>query len=287
MIRQRGFIALYALLSLALLLGLAVLALAHWDGLVQRERRLGAEAASQRIAYGFIQEQLLSEMEATPRPWVPALAGEGLYEGTKIMWRRIPIDGRWRAGARPWTPDFLDAMERLGADKNSLMQWNGWLQSRQSSLNPQVVGRSDLITDPRYLGSLFESTGLARAWGTPERLWTIDPDGSLGRLNLFGADPRVVSALAGIPESRVQAFQSLADKGELDPSSAIGYWRFDEWQALSRWFYVRPFSEEQWEVTVWYPGVRDPSLTRWRISRDDGTPGNPWFRIQSWSLDQW
>ena len=285
--KEKGFIALYALLSLAFLLTVAVLVMAHWDGANQRRRQQGGEAQAQRVAAAFIEERLAQEWTATPRPWVPALRGEQAYGSANLRWHRLPVEGRWRAGGRPWTPEWCELWNHLGAHPDRSNFWQGWLQQRQAAVLSAALGRGDLIMDRGFLQRVFEDMGLAARWTSADRLWTGDEAGALNRLNLLGADAEVLSVLSGVPKERIEGFQALADKGFQDAAAAQGYWRFDEQQALDRWAGVRPFSVAFWEVEVALPTLRQPVLTTWRVSQDDATPGNPWFRVQPWSREQW
>jgi hypothetical protein len=284
---ERGFIALYALLSLAFLVGVAVLAMAHWDGMLQSMRRHGGQAQAQRLAYAFIQERLTQEWMTTPRPWVPPSRGEQPYGDAFLRWSRTPLDGKWRAGARPWTPEWREAWGRLGARPDRLAYWGAWLEQRQALLAQAAYGSVDVVTDAGFLGGLFSDLGMASRWATPGRLWTTDQAGALMRVNLLGCDAEAMSILSGVDKCRMEAFLAQAGLGFQDSSSAMGYWRFDEWQALERWATIRPFTEAQWEVEVKLPTLSEPIPTRWRVSQEDTAPGNPWFRVQPRSPEAW
>ncbi len=285
--RESGFIALHALLSLAFLVAVAVLVLAHWDGINQRYRQQGGEAQAQRLAAAFIEERLAQEWVASPRPWIPALRGEQAYGAATLRWRRLPVEGRWRAGARPWTPEWREAWDRLGASPERTARWQGWLEQRQAAVLGAALGRGDLVQDRRFLQGIFRDLGLEARWTSADRLWTGDEGGSLQRLNLLGADPEVLSKVSGVAQARIEAFQAAAERGLREAGEAQGFWRFDEAQALERWASARPFSTAFWEVEVALPTLRQPVLTRWRVNLDEGSPGNPWFRLQPWSREQW
>lgn len=287
LIIERGFIALYALLSLAFMVGMAVLVMAHWDGINQRLRQQGGEAQAQRVAAAFIEERLAMEWASTPRPWIPALRGEQAYGAAVVTWRRIPLEGRWRAGARPWMPEWREAWDRLGARPERSTHWQGWMERRQAQVLNAALGRGDLVMDRRYLGGIFEDLGLAYHWQRADRLWTTDEGGALNRLNLLGADAEALALLSGVAKERIAQFQTLAGSGFADAGAAHGYWRFDEQQALERWASVRPFSVALFEVEVALPTLKQPISTSWRVSQEDGTPGNPWFRVQPWSRELW
>lgn len=286
--RDSGFIALYAVLTLATLLGVVALVLAHWQGGIQRDRRMGGTALAERVALGFIHRQLAEERQQTPRPWIPSIRGEArLEDGSGIRWERIPLESRWRAGARPWTPEWEARLIRLGADPEGVQRWKSWMDGRLAQRDPALGIRGDLIQDRGFLARVFAELGLQARWGEPERFWTLDEGGSLGRLNLLATDPDILEALSGVAAQRIREVQSLAASGVPDPAAASAFWRFEEQQALEPLGSIRPFRECRWRVEVSLLNLRDPIVTLWRVSLEEGTPGNPWFRVRPLSLEAW
>jgi hypothetical protein len=284
---QRGFIALYAIVTLAFLLGLVVLVLARWEGYVRARRIEGATAQADRMARTLIHRQMLADAVRTPRLWIPPLAGEEQIGGMRLTWSRLPLEGRWRMGARPWRPEWIQAWEGLGAKPDRLEVWRSWLEARLAGRDPSLGIRGDLIQDPTFAARIFDDTGLGIRWNVPQRLWTLDESGAMNRLNLVGVDPELASALTGVSLERIMAFQAVAQEGLPDAAAAQAFWRFDEWQALEPWMTPRPFSTALWTLQVHVPSLREPIVTRWRVSTDESSPGNPWFVARPWPRELW
>lgn len=285
---ERGFVALYAILTLAALLGVAALVIVHWQGGIDRDRARGGKALAERVALDFIHRRLAEERQQVPRPWVSATRGEArLEDGSEVHWERIPLESRWRAGARPWVPEWDGRLIRLGASDEAVLRWKSWMNARMAQRDSALGVRGDLVQDRAFLAAIFADLGLQARWGGPERIWTADEGGSLGRLNVLGADPEMLEALTGVPALRIREVQSLAAPGVPDAAAAAGFWRFEEQQALEPVATLRPFSECRWRVDVRIPNLRGSINTQWRVSLEDGTPGNPWFRIRPISSEVW
>lgn len=285
---QKGFIALYALLSLAFLVAVVVLVMAHWSGVIQTHRRKGGLAQAQRVAHAFIHRKLLEDRLRVPRYWIAPMKGEALgEEGARIQWRLHPLDGRWRVGARPWNPEWQSYWERLGARPEAVHAWQIWMEARRNGRDPASGIRGDLVTDPAFAQQIFEGLGLQARWGVPGRMWTLDEGGALSRLNFLGSDPEVLAVLSGVPKERLEEIQNQAAAGLPDASAAQALWRFDEQQAVEPLASIRPFGESLWTVELRLPALKEPILTRWRVSQEEGTPGNPWFKVRPAMEEAW
>lgn len=286
--RQRGFIALFAVVSLAVLVGVVTLVLVIGSGQVQRLRRAGGEAQALRAAQEILTRQLMEDRLRQPRLWIPPTRGMAILgDGTVVRWWRRPLDARWRAGARPWHEAETSRWIQLGAEPQRVMAWSQWLEARAMHRDPSLGLKGDLITDQAFLGALFRDLGLeARGW-SGEQIWTTEEGGSLGRLNLVGADAAVLSRLSGVPKVRIEAVQESLAQGISDPASALSLWSYQEGQALEPWAVVKPFSEARWTVEVQLPTLKDPILMAWRSSFEEGPPGNPWFQLRPLSMEQW
>lgn len=285
---QGGFIALYAVLTLLVLVGVVALVLAHSSGIMGIQRAEGGKAQADRLAYGFISRQLTVERLQVPHAWTPALQGSWTDEsGATLAWTRRPVESRWRAGARPWTPEFQDRLLRLGADPSAVRRWSDWLQDRQLRRDPALGFRGDLVGDPEFLRRIFRDLGLEDRWRSADRIWTLDEGGAMGPLNLLGADPEVVGTLTGLDPARIRQIQARASQGLPDAGAAQSLLDFSESQALAPVASLRAFSEAEWVVEVHLPSLKEPIFTRWRSSLDEGTPGNPWFAIREWGGAAW
>lgn len=284
---QRGFIALWAVLTLAFLAGVVTLVLARWDRHVTALRREGGLARAERLAHALIQRRMFEDATRIPRMWIPPLAGKDEVEGITLTWTRIPLDGRWRVGARPWRPDWIQAWRALGGDADRLETWRAWLETRWATRDPRLSSPGDLIQDRDYAARIFRETGLEARWGAAQRLWTLDEGGSLDRLNLLGVDAEVALALTGVSRARIEAFQAQAREGIHDAASAQAFWSFDEGQALQPWLATRPSDTSLWILEVRLPSLPEPVVTRWRVSTDESTPGNPWFHARPWPMELW
>ena len=284
---QRGGIALIALLTLAALVGVVTYVLVVAEGQVQRWRRMGGEAQARRAAYAVISRQLVAERIQQPRAWIPPLVGEGrTEEGIQVRWRREPVEGRWRVGHRIWQEAELERWRRLGADPAACDRWAGWLEARAAQRDP-AMGARELVTDRVFLASCFQDLGLARPGRSVDRVWTVDEAGAVGRLNLLGAEASVLADLSGLPAARVLEVQGRLEGGVSDPSELAGLWSFVEGQAVEPWASIRPFPVALWTAEVHLPTLKEPIWVRLRSSGEDGTPGNPWFQLRPWSMEQW
>lgn len=286
--RQQGFIALFALLSLAVLVGVVTFVLVVGGGRIQRLRRSGGEAQALRAAQEVISRQLIAERLRQPRWWIPPTAGSGaLPDGTQVRWWRCALESRWRPAARPWQDMELSRWTQMGASAEATQRWAKWLVDRQVARDPGLGVKGDLITDRAFLIRMFQDLGIESSGLMVDRVWTADTGGSLGRLNLIGADPEVLSRLSGVPRLRIEAAQSALTHGVEDPSAVVQIWSFQEFRALEPWMVIRPFSEARWSVEVRLPTIAEPILMVWRSSFEESPPGNPWFLIRPSSMEQW
>jgi len=276
--RQQGFIALYAIVTLTFLVGLVALTLVRWEGSINQDRTQGGICQAERAARSLIERQMLADLTRVPRYWIPPLTGEQDLGNIHLYWTRVPVESRWRMGAGAWRPEWIQGWERLGARRDRLDFWRNWMEDRRTRRDPSLGLRGDLIQDRKFAGSIFVDLGFDRKWGMPQRFWTLDEAGALNRLNLVAVDSQVASALTGVPCDRVDAFQAFAKKGFHDAASAQSFWRFEEWQALEPWMNPRPFSVAIWTIEVSLPSLKEHVVTRWRVSVDESTPGNPWFQ---------
>lgn len=286
--RQRGFIALFAVASLAVLVGVVALVLVVGSGRVGRLRRAGGEAMAVRAAQEVLSRQLMADRLRQPRLWIPPAAGEAiLSDGTVVRWWRRSLEARWRAGARPWRETETSRWIQLGARPEPVAKWAQWLDARSLSRDPALGLKGDLVTDRAFLRAVFADLGLETRGFSVDQVWTADEGGSLGRLNLIGADPRVLSLLSGVPRERIETVQATLAEGVETPSVTANLWSYQESQALEPWVTLRPFSEGRWTVEVRLPNLKDPILMAWRSSFEEGPPGNPWFLLRPIPMEQW
>ncbi len=286
-VRNRGFVALHAIVTLTLLMAIVALVLVRWGNDIQRHRRVGGLAVANRAAHEVIQRELFKEFLRAPRLWSPPMAGTAEVQGVHLTWTRRPVDSRFRAGARPWSPEMNGAWERLGAKPDRLAFWSAWMERRFTERDPNLGFRGDIVTDPGFLKEIFNDSGLATRWGGPEGLWTMEEAGALVRPNLLGADPQVASALTGVSRERIQEFAKFTQGGLVDATAAQTFWNFSEWQAIQSWMAVRPFSESIWVVEARVPNLKDPIITRWRSGADETLPGNPVFKVRPMNEEVW
>ncbi len=286
--QERGFIALFAVLSLALLVGVVALILARSGGLLNRDRQEGGGAQARLAAHAALSRVLLQERLRTPRWWLPPLEGKVLLEdGTEVHWTRRPSESRWRVGARPWTPEVQTRWRQLGAQTEGLARWAALLEVRQQGRNKVAGARGDLIQDCGLLRICWQELGLEARWGGPERVWTGDDAGALGRLNLAGADAEILESLSGISAQRLRTIQNQVAQGVVSPAEIGDLLSYQESLALGPYATLRPFVEAIWTVDVHLPTLREPIVQHWRSSLDEGLPGNPWFRLRPLPGDHW
>lgn len=285
---QRGFIALFALISLTVLVGVVALVLVVGSGRVGRLRQAGGEALAVLAAQEVLSRQLMADRLRQPRLWIPPTAGEAvLTDGTVVRWQRRSLEARWRAGARVWRETETSRWIQLGARPEAVAKWAQWLETRSLSRDPALGLKGDLVTDREFLRAVFAELGLEARGFSVDQVWTAGESGSLGRLNLIGADPRILSLLSGVPRERIEAVQAGLAQGLEDPSRVANLWSFQESQALEPWVTLRPFSEGWWTVEVRLPNLKDPILMTWRSSFEEGPPGNPWFQLRPIPMEQW
>jgi hypothetical protein len=287
-LEERGFIALFALISLSVLVGVVALVLVMGSGHIQRLRRAGGGAQALRAAQEVLSRQLLVDRLRQPRLWLPPLAGESaLPDGTVVRWWRRPMEARWRAGSRPWHEAEMSRWTQLGARPEAVTKWAQWLEARLLNRDPALGLKGDLVTDRTFLRGMFADLGLEGSGLAVEQIWTTEEGGSLGRLNLIGADSRALSRLSGIPKERIEAVQATLSGGVENPAQVAGLWSFGEAQAIGPWATLRPFSDARWTVEVRLPTLREPILMAWRSNSDEGPPGNPWFLLRPIPMEQW
>ena len=285
---QSGFISVFAILALTSLVTVVVLILVTGEGQVRRFRAAGGSAKATLVAQDVLSRQMMGERLRQPRWWIPPTMGsEMLPDGTRIRWWRRPVESRWRACARPWSVDDTSRWLRLGADPGRIEFWKTWLDSRAQGRDPILGIRGDLVTDAGFLRGIFRDLGLEDRGLSAEEAWTLDESGSLGRLNLVGADPRILSLLTGIPRERIAEVQASLASGTESPALAAGLWSFMEAQSVEPWAAPRPITEAWWTVEVYLAELKVPIITRWRSSLNDGPPGNPWFRLRPVPLETW
>lgn len=286
--RQRGFIALFSVLTLVALVGVVTFVLVVGSGQVRMLRRKGALAQATRAAQEVLTRQLYEDHLRHPRLWIPALeGGRILTDGTRVEWARRPVDARWRVGARVWGEDEVMRWIRLGANPERVRHWTAWLEARSLRREPNLGWRGDLITDCTFLEHLCSDIGLTEQGLQASGIWTTDEGGALARLNLIGADPAVLAKLSGVPAERITAVQRSLAQGVEDPAHGSNLFGFQDSQALGPWASIRPFTEAYWSVRVHLPSLSEPVLMSWRSSLEDGPPGNPWFQVHPVSPDRW
>lgn len=285
---ESGFIALFAVLSLAVMVGMVAFVLVVGSGRVQRLRRAGGEAQAQRAAQEVLSRQLMEDRLRQPRFWIPPTMGEVMMpDGTLVRWWRRPLEARWRAGARPWREAESSRWVQLGANPESVARWAKWLEARLLNRDPALGLKGDLVMDRKFLRAMFGDLGLEARGLSVDQVWTADGGGSLTRLNLIGADPAALSLLSGVPRERIVAVQAALALGVEDPSRIVSLWSFQEAQAMEPWAVIRPFSEAWWTVEVRLPNLKDPILMAWRSSFEESPPGNPWFQLRPIPMEQW
>lgn len=286
--RQKGFIALYAVFAIAVLVAIAGLISARWGSRLQTLRRRGGVAQARRIGFEVLNRQLAEDHLKVPRMWVPPLRGTmELKDGSLVTWERVPVDAFWRAGAGPWSVEWQNRLILLGASSTAVHDYQTWLEARFANNDPSLGIRGDLVTDPDYLNGMFHTLGLDRRWGQARRQWTTDPDGATGRLNILGTDPDMLSAMSGVSVTRIKEIQAACDQGVSEPSVLESFWGFEERQSLEPIASIHTFAVSRWRVEVKVPTLKETVVTYWRVSIDDGTPGNPWFQVQPISLEAW
>lgn len=286
--RQNGFIALYAVFAIAVLVAIAGLITARWNSRLQILRHRGGVAQARRIGLEVLNRQLAEDNLRVPRMWVPPLKGTAqLKDGSTVTWERTPVDAFWRAGRGPWPIEWQNRLILLGASPTIVHDYQSWLEARFTNNDPTLGIQDDLVTDPQYLDGMFHAMGLDSRWGQARRLWTTDPEGATGRLNLLGTDPEMLSAMTGVSSGRIREIQAACAQGVSDPSITESFLGFEERQNLEPIASIHAFAESRWRVEVQVPNLKETVVTYWRVSLDDGTPGNPWFKIRTISPEAW